>query len=78
MNIDDFENDLYHSIKNVETNDFGLLNSYLYTNIDNIQKYSTMKFVLAIINYKNKFNNNFTNTLVFTYKNSRHTITLNN
>lgn len=53
-----FDND---TIKNKKFVNFGLMISYLNININNTQEYPILKLLLAIINYKNKSNDNNTN-----------------
>lgn len=78
MEADNFENNFYHIASNAEIGDLGLLSSCLYTNINNTQEYSIMKLVLAIINYKNRSNNDKINSLIFTYQNNKYITLLNN
>lgn len=35
LNTNNFENDLYYTMSNIKHNNSGLLNNYLYTNVDN-------------------------------------------
>lgn len=54
LEAENFENDLYHVVKNEGLGDLGLLRSCLYTDSDNIWEHSTMQFVLVISNHKKK------------------------
>lgn len=77
MKADNFENDLYHATNNTGIGNSDLLSCYLYTNIDNTQKHSIIKLVLAITNHKNKSNNNNTNFPILTYQKNRCITSLN-
>lgn len=63
MKAGNFENNLHYIPNNVGIGNLNLLSSCLYANIDNTQEYPTIKLVLAITNYKNKFNNKNINFL---------------
>lgn len=74
-----FKNDLYYIIMNsIIINNSSLLNCYLYTNINNTEEYLIIKLILAITNYKKKFNNKNTNLPILIFKNNKHIISLNN
>ena len=66
LDTDNFENDLYHAIHDVEIHDFGLLSGCLYTDMDDIQNHPTIKLVLAITNHKNKSNRDDANSPILT------------
>lgn len=59
-------------------NDFGLLNGYLYTDIDDARKHLTIKLVSVVTNYKRGVALSDNVYLpILTYKNSGHPIPLN-
>lgn len=76
--VENFENNLHHAINNVGIGDLSLLNGCLYTNIDDIQKHSTMKLVSIITNHKRKSINKNNNLSILIYKNNGYVILLNN
>lgn len=61
LDINGFENNLYHVINNLKISDLG---NFLYTNIDDTQEHAIMKLILAIINY-NKFKNYYADFSIF-------------
>lgn len=71
LKVDNIKNDLYHVASNAGIGDLGLLNSYLYSNINKIYKYLTMILVLAITNEKNRSNHDKTKFLILTYQNNK-------
>lgn len=77
LEIINFENNLYYVVNSAEISDFGILNGYLYTDIDNTQEYLIIKLVSAISNHKKKSNNQNVNTLILSYKNLDCIISLN-
>ncbi len=78
LKIEIFENDFYRTMNNAGISDSYLLNGCLYINTDDISKHPTMKSVLAITNYKRKFNNKNANIPILIYKNSSKVVPLNN
>lgn len=77
LDVDKFDNNLHHAINNIKISDFDLLSICLYIDIDDTCKRFIIKFVLAITNHKNKLNNNYTDSLIFTYQNRGRIIFLN-
>ena len=69
LKTDNFKNNLHYIINGEKINDFDLLHSCLYINIENIWEYLTMKLVSTISNYKKISNNQNVNTPILTYKN---------
>lgn len=53
LEANNFENKLHYIVNATGLNDLGCLNSCLYTDIDNIQEYLTIKLISILANYKN-------------------------
>ncbi len=77
LEMENFENNLHHTVSNTRIGDSDLLSGYLYTNTDDTQKHPTMKLVSVITNHKRKSNNEDANIPIFIYKNSGRVVLLN-
>lgn len=58
-------NQIYYIINNIELINLDILSKSLYTNINNIQKYLIFKLVLVLKNYLNS--KNFMNLILYLF-----------
>lgn len=73
-----FKNEFHSVVNNTRLDKSDILSSCFYTDIDDMCKHSTLKFVHTVTNYKTSKDKNYQlNMPIFTYQNRGHATPLN-
>lgn len=79
LNIENYENELFHVINGIKLDFDGMLSSYFYTNTDDTQTNLILKLVASVTYYKNNaIPGQNIDLLIFTYTNNSCLTPLNN
>ena len=75
---DNYENDFHHAVSEVDFDQYELLSSCVYTDVNDIRNKLIMKLIAVVTNHKRdfRFKKNL-NTSILTYQNHDRSISLN-